>query len=122
VVLDQWIGLIFLVVAAGLYFAGDLLLWPVFYAFGGMMETSKSHPLVHVGIALALGGPVLIALTLILASLCAHVGFWWSARCFGVASLLLFLSWVMGGIFIGIAKSRLAAKEQVAAPRTEPNK
>lgn len=120
-VLDQWIGVIFLVVAAGLYFGGELLLWPVFYAFGGMMEASKSRPLVHIGIALALGGPVLIALTFILASLCTHIGLLWSARFFGGTSLLLFVGWVVAGVVVGIAKSRRAIKEHDSAVKNEPS-
>jgi hypothetical protein len=117
--LDQWIGLIFLLVAAGLYFASDFLLAPVFLAFGGMMEFSKSRRLVHVGIALALGGPVLIAVTFLLGWLCACAGLWWSARFFGGACLLIFTGWVVGGIVVGRAKARLAANEQDPIGKTE---
>ncbi len=117
--LNQWLGLAFLLIVLGVVFAPDFLLWPVFLAFGGMMETSKSRRLVHVGIALALGGPVLIALTIGCAALCAHAGLGWSARFFGVTTMLLFLSWVVSGGVVGVVKGRHAAREQVPAAKAE---
>ena len=102
----EWVGLIFLIGLALLIFAPDVLLFPIGWAFAGMMEPSKSRRFVSIGIALALLGPTLIAALLLLAWLLRWLELRWLAGSCVIAAAVTLLAWVISGITLGFIKSR----------------
>jgi hypothetical protein len=102
----EWVGLGVLIFLGLLFLAPDVLLFPIGYAFAGMMEPTKSPRLLHCGIALALFGPTLIGSLFILGGLLQWLGLIWPARGCGIAAVVLLPAWVLAGIVVGIMKSR----------------
>lgn len=92
------------------------------YGITGMMEHSKSRRLVEWGIALALGGPVLICTAFLLSLLCASLGQTWLARSLLIGCAVIFLAWQIAGIVVHVAKVRFAASEHETTVKSEQGK
>jgi hypothetical protein len=107
----QWIGLAIVICCGLIYFIPDLLFVPLSWGFAGMLEPSKSRPLVSRGITLALFGPVLIGGLILLAWLFSWLGLSIAAGASVMAAVLTFFAWIVSGIVVGVQKSRDNATE-----------
>ncbi|WP_425618797.1 hypothetical protein NA78x_002513 [Anatilimnocola sp. NA78] len=101
-----------------IYGAWQLFLFLLGSAFAGGMEPTKSKPLLHAGIAVALVGPPVLALSFLAWEAAGSMGYVVLSRIAGVIFLVTLVGFMIAGITIGILKSR-AAKREGDKPTTE---
>lgn len=117
----EWVALVILIFVEICIFMPEMLLTPVWYAFAGMMEPCKSRRLVSHGIALALFGPPLFVVLLLLGGILQSLGGTWPARGCGITALALFPALVIAGVVLGFRKARYDDAQQLTCEKPKAN-